>query len=665
MSTLDRNLPLDATTQPVRIGTDYEQGLDVSWVGGIDELWVHDVSFSDAQIRSIFEGNLPPDNGLAHWTADNTTLDVVGGRQSSIVGSGFSFGPGHNGQAFWFDESPRPYLLVDGTGSWMDFGTGPFTFHAWVLLQPNSRAGNVIIARARDCCPYEGWGWYVQNNVLALGGVGAWGTPEHPAHPFPLNVWTHVAVTRVTVDDTLCVSSLDPLSMGISSRISVFLFNSQVSFNAYVNNQTSSANVQLGTTTITFGSGSPIDFPVRMYEQMLLSGSCEDNYQLVLPVAEFVQYLNLQCLDSQNNQVDCANPSSCTLPPCHKHWSSEVTIERQSTISVGSSQLPSTSSSNHIVSLSMPWIISTNSSVVRLIIPELSATSAITQINFNITSQKWTIVVTSTLPLPYQLFAQPGVKIAGINYTVTPCSGDPCLQEISFEVEGCDISQIFTGSQAFNNLELECTVYDASCSLAPGTRDPASLSVTLNVGSQCDTSSSTGSTGFTQTDISFTMTGSDFTGSTGSFVENDEVNFAFNILKELPEATISSITVVSFKEPTYHPGINFAVTTTTIPTNPCANPGTLCFNFDSSQLTNLPDSPSVVVTLVSIVQVEFTGLKRATDLRNFMYSVNVTIQQSQDEPELEPESTGSHFEIPILLPLLLQSGFYFNRNAFW
>lgn len=80
--------PLTTSTDPFRIGS------DVSWqqtpAGNIDEVRLWNVARTTAQIRSTINVrvNTPQPGLVAVWTLDANTIDVIGGRNGAVGGSG-------------------------------------------------------------------------------------------------------------------------------------------------------------------------------------------------------------------------------------------------------------------------------------------------------------------------------------------------------------------------------------------------------------------------------------------------------------------------------------------------------------------------------------------------------------------------------------------------
>lgn len=140
----------------------------------------------------------------------------------------------------------------------------------------------------------------------------------------------------------------------------------------------------------------------------------------------------------------------------------------------------------------------------------------------------------------------------------------------------------------------------------------------------------------------------DYAGARTSFIEGDVLNFRMDISKTIPAAAISSISVVSFKESVLHPSVSLATLKVTTP-EPCGEPNTLCFTFDTSQLTDIPDEPETDLTFVVIVQIDFSGIskKRAIlEISNYQLTTGATAVQ-------EPSDTGSSLSVLILGSILV------------
>lgn len=212
------------------------------------------------------------------------------------------------------------------------------------------------------------------------------------------------------------------------------------------------------------------------------------------------------------------------------------------------------------------------------------------------------------------------------------------------QVPGCTgLQSIFGGNAAsFTGLKYECADQTSvDCPLSSGNTPDATITVTLNSDAPCGPviiiaanfltpSQVTNEVFISQSDIIFQMKQSDYSSNRSSFIEGDVLNFSLEISRSIPTAAISSLYVMSFRETAFHNGISMATSKVTSPSGPCSSPSTLCFTFDTNQLTAIPDETAVDLTFVVIVQIEYSGIfkkRAALEMSNFQLSYDATLLQ--------------------------------------
>jgi hypothetical protein len=101
-----------------------------------------------------------------------------------------------NGGSAYFDGT-GDYLTVADNAA-LELGSSDFTIEAWVY--PTSASANSIITKRVNNSVYGGYGLFLTSNTLAFvadnDASGDWAIAMVSGSAVPLNVWSHVAVTR-------------------------------------------------------------------------------------------------------------------------------------------------------------------------------------------------------------------------------------------------------------------------------------------------------------------------------------------------------------------------------------------------------------------------------------------------------------------------------------
>ena len=163
----------------------------------------------------------PPSGVTAWWKADGDATDVTGAFGATLGGD-VSFAPGQVGQAFSFDGSQSPYVLLPAGAFPAEPTNGPFTFETW--FQTSGGNGGVILGE-QSGGPYEtnvpGWtpAIYVGSDGKLYAEVfySSAGIAQ-VVSPIPVNddAWHHVAVTY---DGTNEVTYLDGGPIGTINQL--------------------------------------------------------------------------------------------------------------------------------------------------------------------------------------------------------------------------------------------------------------------------------------------------------------------------------------------------------------------------------------------------------------------------------------------------------------
>ncbi len=136
----------------------------------------------------------PPEQLVAWWTADGTTLDMIGSMEAKPVGAP-TFEDGVAGHAFVFDGEDD-YLEV-AHDERLDVGTRDFTVDMWVRF--DSTVGEQVIAEKwvqRHDGPSVGWTLTkLADNSIGISTGASIGVSSPPLD-LPPKQWTHIAARR-------------------------------------------------------------------------------------------------------------------------------------------------------------------------------------------------------------------------------------------------------------------------------------------------------------------------------------------------------------------------------------------------------------------------------------------------------------------------------------
>ncbi len=151
--------------------------------------------------------------------ANGSSLAADYGRNfdaSNLDGSGFQFTSGKFGNALTFDGNDDHLVITDPA-----LDDQPLGISAWIFLNDTSggSGGQKIIAQKTDGGDLNGWYFEIYNNsflrFVAMNGSSAY-LSKSTNERFPLQKWTHVAVTwdgtnnssevRIYIDGKLCTT---------------------------------------------------------------------------------------------------------------------------------------------------------------------------------------------------------------------------------------------------------------------------------------------------------------------------------------------------------------------------------------------------------------------------------------------------------------------------
>jgi hypothetical protein len=136
----------------------------------------------------------PPSGMVAWWPGDNSTTDIVNGNNGTLM-SGATYAAGKVLQAFDFSNGSG-YLNVPSNGT-LNFGTGDFSFDAWVRL-PSGLLTRTLVDK-RVPTPTVGYNLYIYNGLpgvqIADGSATNYNANTADHASICDNTWHHVAVT--------------------------------------------------------------------------------------------------------------------------------------------------------------------------------------------------------------------------------------------------------------------------------------------------------------------------------------------------------------------------------------------------------------------------------------------------------------------------------------
>jgi len=136
----------------------------------------------------------PPSGMVAWWPGDNSTTDIVNGNNGTLM-SGATYATGKVSQAFDFSNGSG-YLDVPSSST-LNFGTGDFSFDAWVKLPAGQSTRTIVDKRdAATTVGYSFWFWHGLPGVnLTDGSWSNYGANPADHAPIDDDLWHHVAVT--------------------------------------------------------------------------------------------------------------------------------------------------------------------------------------------------------------------------------------------------------------------------------------------------------------------------------------------------------------------------------------------------------------------------------------------------------------------------------------
>ena len=142
---------------------------------------------------------------VAHWTGDDTVVDMTGNGHNGTLVGGATYGPGQINNAFALNGTGALVTVPDDV-AWTNTLAGDFSISLWAnLTEPAS--GSIInpdssfVAQDIGGGPQPKWGLLAGGNLVAfhINGLGTGGpffaqTPYAPARDG--TEWTHLTVVR-------------------------------------------------------------------------------------------------------------------------------------------------------------------------------------------------------------------------------------------------------------------------------------------------------------------------------------------------------------------------------------------------------------------------------------------------------------------------------------
>jgi len=332
-----------------------------------------------------------------------------------------------------------------------------------------------------------------------------------------------------------------------------------------------------------------------------------------------------------------------------RSYSQTVTIQRKYNLNGVITRTEQTTRSLYVI---FPEEIDVTDSNVTVSFPAADAFAAITFIDFDPSSQLWTVVLQTSIANPYYLGSPSLVSLTGSlaprtpSVSVTPCSmaGIYCVQTVTYTYPQGSASDACLGLVGLDRHSFSVSCTTSAC---PSTA-PVNVTLQLNTGNACP---ATDFVTFSQTSLD-SYSDASLSTPTDFFTLNDNAYFGATV--QTAEALISSRSIkpnsVCFQPPS---GPCFYVTYSVLPSIGGKDPVFVVDingpgNADYFNNVTTPTQFAVSAT----VQVSFVGAKGL--LKNVPQTQSVqTVSQALIEPARDPVMSESSSATPVALMCFL------------